>query len=170
MAKYSTYTEEFKVAMVQKLLANSGTSVKTLSVEAGIPFSTLRNWKEKYCKKKGLDLSKNKTNKLNPEDKFNVVILTASMSEAEKSKYCRMHGIYPEEIEQWQKDCIAGCRDKSNTAVVKQNKVSERKWREEAKRLEKELNRKDKALAETAALLVLKKKVQEIWGDPEEDS
>jgi len=48
-------------------------------------------------------------------------------------------------------------------------KVEERKWKQEAKRLEKELNRKDKALAETAALLVLKKKVQTIWGDPEED-
>jgi len=36
--------------------------------------------------------------------------------------------------------------------------------------LEKELRRKDKALAETAALLVLKKKVQEIWGDEDENT
>ena len=169
MAKYSSYTKEFKTAMVQKLLANPSTSVKALSVEAGIPFSTLRNWKEKYCKKKGLSLPKKKTNKLKSEDKFNIVILTASLSEAEKSEYCRKHGIYPEDIEQWKKDCIAGCRDKSETTVIKQNKVDERKWKQEAKRLEKELNRKDKALAETAALLVLKKKVQAIWGDPEED-
>jgi transposase len=169
MSRYSSYTKEFKTAMVEKLLSNSGISVKSLSVEAGIPFSTLRNWKEKYCKKKGLGLSKKKKNKLNSEEKFNIVILTASMSEAEKSEYCRTNGIYSEEIEQWKKDCIAGCRDKSEATAIKQNKISERKWKQEAKRLEKELNRKDKALAETAALLVLKKKVQAIWGDPEED-
>lgn len=170
MGEYSSYTKEFKEAMVQKLLANSGRSVKSLSVEVGIPFSTLRNWKEKYCQKKGPGLSKKKTNKLKSEEKFNIVILTASMSEAEKSEYCRKHGIYPEDIDRWRKDCIAGCRDKSESAVIKQNKVVERKWKQEAKRLEKELNRKDKALAETAALLVLKKKVQAIWGDPEDDS
>ena len=35
--------------------------------------------------------------------------------------------------------------------------------------LEKELNRKEKALAEVAALLVLRKKAQAIWGDTSED-
>ena len=55
-----------------------------------------------------------------------------------------------------------------------QNSSSKKKARRntvDAKRiraLEKELNRKDKALAETAALLVLKKKVQEIWGDEDD--
>ncbi len=169
MAKYTIYTKEFKAAMVQKLLSNSGTSVRLLSVEAGIPYSTLRNWKEKYCQKKGHALSKTNPKKIKSEEKFNIVILTSSMSEAEKSEYCRKHGIYPEDIDQWRKDCIAGCCDKSETTVIKQNKVDERKWKQEAKRLEKELNRKDKALAETAALLVLKKKVQAIWGDPGDD-
>lgn len=42
--------------------------------------------------------------------------------------------------------------------------------RNENKALKKELNRKDKALAETAALLVLQKKVNEIWGSDEDDS
>jgi transposase len=36
--------------------------------------------------------------------------------------------------------------------------------------LEKELRRKDKALAEAAALLVLQKKVQAIWGDADDDT
>ena len=55
-----------------------------------------------------------------------------------------------------------------------QNGLSKKRTREKsdaAKRiraLEKELRRKDKALAETAALLVLKKKVQEIWGDEDD--
>ena len=44
-----------------------------------------------------------------------------------------------------------------------------RTLKKENKSLKKDLNRKEKALAETAALLVLKKKAQEIWGGPEED-
>ena len=169
MAKYKTYTDEFKEAMVQKILANPGRSVKSVSMGAGISPSTLRNWKDKYCRNRGLDLSKKRTNKFKPEEKFNTVILTASMNEAEKNEYCRKNGIYPEEIEQWRKSCINGCDDKSATAADKKNKGSARKWEQENKQLKKEIRRKDKALAETAALLVLKKKAQAIWGDPEDD-
>lgn len=169
MAQYTTYTDEFKEAMVQKILANPDRSVRSISIEAGIPQSTLRKWKDTYCQIKGLVLPRKKTNKLNPESKFNVVILTSSMSEAEKSEYCRKHGIYSEDIEQWKQDCIAGCGDQSAKAAIKQNRESERKWQRETKQLQKEIHRKDKALAETAALLVLKKKAQEIWGDPEDD-
>jgi transposase len=169
MASYSTYTEEFKEAMVQKLLANPGKSVKTLSVEAGIPFSTLRNWKEKYCQQKGFDLSKKKRVKWTPEEKLNAIILTASMNEAEKSEYCRKQGVYPEDLTQWKNECLSGCGAKPDKIAIKQNKVNELKWKQEVKRLEKELHRKDKALAETAALLVLKKKAQAIWGDPEDE-
>jgi len=170
MAKYKKYTDEFKKAMVQKILANPGKSVTSVSFEAGIAPSTLRNWTDKYCRNRGADLAKKRTNKLKSEDKFNAVILTASMNEAEKSEHCRKHGIYPEEIEQWRQDCIAGCGDKSATAAIRNNRGNERKWEQETKLLKKEILRKDKALAETAALLVLKKKAQEIWGDPEDDS
>jgi len=165
MAKYSRYTKEFKQSMVQKFLTNPNRSAKSLSVEAGVPISTLRGWKNLYCQSKGTVLSKKK---LTPEDKFNVVILTASMSEAEKSEYCRKNGIYSEEIEQWKKDCIAGCGSTSYVKTIKRSKI-ERKLEQETKLLKKELNRKDKALAETAALLVLKKKANAIWGDPEDE-
>ena len=99
MAKYKTYTDEFKKAMVQKILVNPGRSVKSVRIEAGIAPSTLRNWKDKYYLNRGPDLSKNRTNKIKPKDKFNTVILATSMSEDEKSDYCRTHGLYPEEIE-----------------------------------------------------------------------
>jgi len=165
MARYASYTEEFKEVMIQKLLTNPDKSVSLLSREAGIPISTLKNWKNKYCKNKGFTLSKNK---LKAEEKFNIVILTASMSEAEKSEYCRKNGIYPEDIEQWKEDCITACGDGSGTKSKRDRKV-ERKLEQETKRLKKELTRKEKALAETAALLVLKKKADALWGVQEDE-
>jgi transposase-like protein len=165
MARYTSYTNEFKDAMIQKLLTSTNKSVSSLSREAGIPISTLKNWKNKYCQNKGIVLSKNK---LKPEEKFNIVILTASMSEAEKNEYCRKNGIYPEDIERWKEDCITACAEGSGTKS-KRDRKAERKLEQETKRLKKELTRKEKALAETAALLVLKKKADALWGGQEDE-
>jgi hypothetical protein len=60
----------------------------------------------------------------------------------------------------------------ANASAAQQTKTQQAQSKEDKKRirqLEKELQRKEKALAETAALLVLRKKVQAIWGDKEED-
>jgi len=80
------------------------------------------------------------------------------MSEAEKSEYCRKHGIYPVQLKDWKKDCISGCRNAPDKKYIKEAKEREQKYKKKMRELEKELKRKEKALAETAALLVLKKK------------
>lgn len=169
MARYSSYTREFKESIVQKFLANPEITVTEISEESGVPESTVRSWRDKYNLSRGFTVTKPKSNILKAEEKFNIVVLTSSMSEAEKSEYCRKHGIYPEEIAQWTKDCISGCDNKSGSASAKKNLKKERDLELETKRLRKEIRRKDKALAETAALLVLKKKAQEIWGDQEDE-
>ena len=110
----------------------------------------------------------NKTKKWGAEDKLNAVILTASMTEVEKSGYCRQQGLYPEELTQWKQTCLAGFGKQTKSPESRQSKILERKLKKETKRLRKELTRKDRALAETAALLVLKKKAQELWGEPED--
>jgi len=167
MAKYAQYTDEFKKALIQKVLMNSNSSVKSISDEAGIPSSTLENWVKKYCPKKGRAVSQKGINSWKPADKFDAVIFSASMNEAEKSEYCRKNGLYAETLEQWKLACIDGCAGKSSDIVALKKSSRERDLAQQVKCLKKELNRKEKALAETAALLVLKKKVQEIWGDSE---
>ena len=77
--------------------------------------------------------------------------------------YCREQGIYSHQVMQWKKDFAqepSSASKASTKAEIKQLKTQN-------KILTKELNRKDKALAETAALLVLQKKVNAIWGDDE---
>jgi hypothetical protein len=83
-----------------------------------------------------------------------VVLETATLAEIEVNEYCRTKGLYPEQIKDWKLACIAGNTNNKKAIVPAQNKADKKR----IKQLEKELNRKEKALAETAALLVLRKK------------
>lgn len=169
MATYASYSEDFKKALVQKVLSKPENSVNFISREAGIPSSTLKNWVNNYKNKNGFDMKKNSSKKLSPEEKFNILVITASMNEAEKSEYCRKNGFYPEELEEWRNECISSFRNNTDSKSKLKKSFKEKNLEQKNKKLEKELNRKDKALAETAALLTLKKKAQKIWGDPEDE-
>ncbi len=101
------------------------------------------------------------------EDKLAVVIETASLNEVQLSEYCRNKGLYPEQVAQWKESALAGYQQR---AEIKKEKLRSRQEdKRKIKQLEKELTRKEKALAETAALLVLSKKCEAIWGVNEED-
>ena len=105
--------------------------------------------------------------KWSSQDKFIVVLETANLSEIEFSEYCRERGIYPEQVKEWKEACM-NANDNSKVGQAKASKElqEERKAKE---KLEKELARKEKALAEAAALLVLRKKANAIWGTDSED-
>ncbi len=90
---------------------------------------------------------------------------TTSLNEEKTAEYCRRKGIYPHQLEQW-RNAFEDANDWDRQANIKL-KSEQKTSRKRIKDLEKELRRKEKALAETAALLVLQKKVQAIWGDPE---
>lgn len=94
---------------------------------------------------------------------FNAVLETSSLSEEELGQYCRKKGLYPEQIKKWRAACeSANDWDRTQAKIMKEQvKASNQKNKE----LERELRRKEKALAEAAALLVLKKKVQNLWGE-----
>lgn len=90
-----------------------------------------------------------------------------SAEEFEFSEYCREKGIYPEQVKEWKEACI-NANDNAREKSTKAGKEL-RAERKEKEKLEKELARKEKALAEAAALLVLRKKADAIWVTDEED-
>jgi hypothetical protein len=75
--------------------------------------------------------------------------------------------LYPEQVQRWKEAALKGYqRDEQ----LQQLQASHRKEdQRKIKTLESELQRKEKALAEVAALLVLSKKSQAIWGEPGDD-
>ena len=96
--------------------------------------------------------------------KLQAVITTAALSEIDKNAWCREHGIYPAELEQW---CTSATTALAEPQDARASPKVTSKDRKRIKDLERELLRKDRALAETAALLVLSKKVAAIyhWGE-----
>ena len=108
---------------------------------------------------------------MSPENQLAVIIETAALNQAEMAEYCRKKGLFAEQIQQWKEAFISSMSTSfgSTTEQRKALAVEQKKDKQTIKKLERELKRKDKALAETAALLVLTKKVQEIWGEAEDD-
>ena len=83
------------------------------------------------------------------------------LEEEQRGQYLREKGLHAVHLERWKQSIIEGLKTPKRNKQDPQTK--------KIKELEKELRRKDKALAETAALLVLKKKAQAIWGEPEDE-
>lgn len=160
------YPEEFKSNIIARMLPPNNVGVPQLSRETGVPKDTLYTWRIKHRKPQGKTSTPQlASGELSSEEKFAAVIEIAALNEVELSEYCRRKGLYPEQIRAWSKACAQA----NASALPKVDTTKLRAQTQQLKQLEAELRRKDKALAETAALLVLQKKLQAIWGDPEDE-
>ncbi len=162
------YSKERKQAIIEKMMPPQNCSISKLKTETGISDATLYNWR-KQAKAKGLVVPGDGKNPedWSSEDKFTVVLETATLNEAELAKYCREKGLYADQIARWKGSCV-----QANATTEVQEKVSREHRRQDKayiKELKRDLRRKEKALAEAAALLVLRKKANAIWGESEDD-
>jgi transposase len=162
------YSLEFKEGIIKKMMPPHPVSISQLSRDTGVSDVTLYKWRKDY-RNQGVAVpsNKKKSEDWTAEDKLAVVIETASFNKIQLSEYCRNKGLYIEQIDQWKTAALTGY--KSSTQQKKAQSLYRREDKKKIKKLERELNRKEKALAETAALLVLSKKWEAIWGENEED-
>jgi len=167
------HTQSYKIQAVEKALSRSSqTSLQEIADSLDVGYSTLGKWISK-SRKHELEYVDPmiKTKEKRPQDwsleeRLNMVISCASLDEDKMNACCREQGIYSHHVKQWKEDFANGPSSVSN--VKSQTQIKQLK--KENKTLKKDLNRKDKALAETAALLVLQKKVNVIWGSDEDSS
>lgn len=133
-------------------------TVTDIQRDTGVGINTLYRWRDQAKHQKGLSATTKYKNadKWSSQDKFMVVLETANLTEIEFSEYCREKGVYPDQVKEWKGACI-NANDNAREKGTQAGKEL-RAERKEKEKLEKELAGKEKALAEAAALLVLRKK------------
>ena len=141
-------------------------TVSELAEETGISTMTLYAWRKQARAAGAVVPGDGKSPEgWSSQEKFRVVLESASLSESELAEYCRGKGLYVEQVREWRVAC-----EQANATALERSR-SEREQSKAARKRIRELERKrDKAaLAEAAALLVLRKKAEAIWGKDEDD-
>ena len=168
------YSEKFKRKLVQRMSGPGAISASALSKEIGVAQGTLSRWllaagtisRMSTPPKKDLISvlpTARRAEDRSAADKLRLVMEAAQLGDAELGVFLRREGLHAADLDAWRESMLAGLEP----AKGKLTKAHDAR---RVKHLEKELLRKDKALAEAAALLVLQKKVQALWGDEDDDT
>lgn len=152
--KLARYGQEFKDRAVARLLPPESAPLKDVANEIGVGVGTLERWRSDALAQPARERV------WTAAARFDAVLTTAAMDEAGKSAWCRANGVYPQELSNWRETAMSSL---SGTDVPRTSAQETKQNRRRIKELEREVNRKNKALAETAALLVLSKKVAAIF-------
>lgn len=162
---YQRYSEEFKKSAVEKLLHRGSRPVAAILEELGVASPTLYQWRSDFANLGGMKKNQQRPQDRSPSEKLKAVVEFESLPEAKRGEFLRTQGLHLENIKAWRKQL-----EEALTPVDKQAERLERAAdRRKIKELERELRRKDAALAETTALLVLKKKANLLWGTGEDE-
>jgi transposase len=154
------FGQAFKDRAVARLLPPESAPLEAVSLDSGVSVGTLERWRADA-------LSKASTPRVwTAAARLEAVITTAALNDAARSAWCREHGVYPQQLEGWRDSAMQAL------AAAGEQRASPRQTQDDRRRikeLERDLRRKDKALAETAALLVLSKKAEAIFNKGEDE-
>jgi transposase-like protein len=161
----SNYPAEFKDAMIHKMTSPGAQSATSLGKEVGVAQSTLSRWLRERGSVAGTggEMREGKAQVWNAEQKLEALLEYERLNEEERGKFLRGKGLHEAHLARWKKEFIEGLKLKP--FVGGKNDPQ----RKRIAALEKELRRKEAALAEAAALLVLKKRADAIWGEHGEE-
>ena len=157
------YPQELKASLIARMLPPNNVNIAELARETGIPKNTLYTWHSLARRGCAPPIEGKSGTGLSSQEKFAVVLETASLNEVELGEYCRKKGLFPHQVATWRETC----KQAHLPLDAKADRQKLRAQATEIKRLDTELQRKDKALAEAAVLLVLQKKVRTLWEEPE---
>ncbi len=159
-----TYSKKFKQQAVAKFINRGSKTALEVSNELNTSIKNLYRWRLQL---NGSVNMKKKNEKLirSSEDKLKILIETSNLTENELGEYIRKNGIHSSDLKLWKKECLNNF--KLSGRPKKDPEIFE--LRKEKKDLEKDLKRKNKALAEMSARIVLLKKSHLIFGENEDD-
>jgi len=159
MKTYTKYSEDFKEqALCKAYNRRNDQSIQDVANDLNICLQTLKTWmrKSKLDKSPILLLKSKRPNDWRPEERLDALNQAYGLGGEALNAWCREQGVFVHQLEQWKADFCSqgGSSDKREVATLKT----------EAHNLERQILRKDKALAEAAALLVLQKKFRALLG------
>lgn len=163
---------EFKLKVVERALTRtSNETLAQIAQEFGLGYSTLTRWLSHVQQGTLTEPVRNTTTKeKNPkewtaQEKWHALVAYEGLDEQARGQYCRAHGIYSHQLDEWR----AAMMSKQDNEQTQRYKTEIRGLKDENKRLQRELQRKEKALAEAAALMILKKKAAMLFGTDEDN-
>ena len=147
------YGQEFKDRAVARLLPPESASLTDVAREFGVSVQTLQKWRDAALSPPAAAQA------WTPAARFEALLTTAAMDEQQRNAWCRANGVYPQQLIEWRQ---AATEALGSTASERSSPAQAKAQQRRIKQLERDLRRKDKALAETAALLVLSKKLEAV--------
>ena len=171
------YSEEYKARMVQRMLLPGGPTAMDVARETNVPHGTLCRWrieagkvsdmgKKRPPKTEGVPASESErdlrsSREWAPSEKLRVIAAASQLKDDELGALLRREGIHLAQLEEWRSDMLASLgRPTPRSKGLEAKRIRE---------LEREVARKDKALAEITALLVLQKKLQALFASSAEE-
>ncbi|MQU07591.1 transposase [Pseudomonas helleri] len=147
------YGQAFKDRAVARLLPPESASLTDVAREFGVSVQTLQKWRDAALSPPAAAQA------WTPAARFEALLTTAAMDEQQRNAWCRANGVYPQQLIEWRQ---AATEALGSTASERSSPAQAKAQQRRIKQLERDLRRKDKALAETAALLVLSKKLEAV--------
>ena len=159
------YSASFKASIVSKFLSSNGPSVLQLAQEFNLSQSTIYQWitsmNRTQQSQQNTSVNSARLQDITGAVKLKAIIETYSMTAEERNEYCRKNGMFSANIDDWTNSILACFSNEPNKPAKSKEQQQDKL---EIKKLNQDLNRKDKALAEVSALLILQKKAKLLWG------
>lgn len=165
MKRSHEYSTDFKKSVVSKLLNRGNRTITDISKEVGIHFSTIYDWRNELAKVNGMK-QQSKPHSRSANEKLKALMEFEALPREKQGEYLRKNGLHEEHLAEWRKQIEEALSPSKKCSQDRTELVAEQRKNHQ---LEKELRRKDKALAEASALLILKKKADLIWGTREDE-
>lgn len=150
------YSVAFKQKMVQRLTGKNAVSAWKLSQETGVRQQNLSRWLSEARSLPRVASDKPSVREWTVERKARILAEASALDGEQLAAYLEREGVKLADFERWRMALEEGSQASISTARRIRN-------------LERELARKDKALAEAAALLILKKKLESLYSEAEDD-
>lgn len=160
VGRKSKYSEGYKEQFLREAFEPGGRGPYGLGSARGISNGQVYRWVQAARRFGSMSDKPHRPEDLSPQEKLGLINEAARLNDDELGEFLRRQGIHEDDLKRWREEALGGLSG-ANKSPPPSKRLRD---------LERQLKRKDKALAEAAALLVLSKKARALWGEEDDDT